>query len=51
MNLGSYTKGSLARNPTFGYITEMRNTQLGGLQESYQVGGPRSIQVSLKLFF
>jgi hypothetical protein len=51
MNLGSYTKDSLVRNPTFGFITQMRNTQLGGLQQSYQVGGSRTIQVSLKCFF
>jgi len=50
-NLGTFSKGDLARNPTFGFITKMRNTQLGGLQQSYQVGGPRSVQVSLKCFF
>lgn len=51
MNLGTFTKGNLARNPTFGYITKMRNTQLGGLQQSYQVGGPRSVQISLRCLF
>jgi len=50
-NLGTFSKGNLARNPTFGFITKMRNTQLGGLQQSYQVGGPRSVQISLKCFF
>jgi len=51
MNLGTYSKGQLTRNPTFGFITEMLNTQLGGLQQTYQVGGPRSVQASLKCFF
>jgi hypothetical protein len=51
VNLGTYSDGTLARNPTFGYITRMLNTQLGGLQQSYQVGGPRSVQVSMKLAF
>jgi hypothetical protein len=51
MNLGTYSSGKLTRNPNFGYISKMLNTQLGGLQQSYQVGGPRSIQVSFKLIF
>jgi hypothetical protein len=50
-NLGTYTDGLLARSPTFGYTTRMLNTQLGGLQQSYQVGGPRSVQVSMKISF
>jgi hypothetical protein len=50
-NLGTYADGTLTRNPTFGYITSMLDTQLGGLQQAYQVGGPRSVQLSLKLFF
>jgi hypothetical protein len=51
MNLGTYSDGTRTRNPTFGYITSMLNTQLGGLQQSYQVGTPRSVQVSMKLSF
>jgi len=51
IDLGTYSDGMLARNPTFGYTTRMLNTQLGGLQQSYQVGGPRSVQVSMKLSF
>jgi hypothetical protein len=51
MDLGTYSEGKLARNPTFGYTTRMLNTQLGGLQQSYQVGGPRSVQVSMKISF
>jgi hypothetical protein len=51
MNLGTYSDGALTRNPTFGHITRMLNTQLGGLQQSYQVGGPRSVEVSIKLSF
>lgn len=51
MDLGTYSDGKLARNPTFGYTTRMLNTQLGGLQQSYQMGGPRSVQVSIKLSF
>jgi hypothetical protein len=51
MDLGTYSGGKLARNPTFGYTTRMLNTQLGGLQQSYQVGGPRSVQVSMKFSF
>jgi hypothetical protein len=50
-DLGTYSDGTLTRNPTFGYINKMLNTQLGGLQQSYQVGGPRSAQVSLKFSF
>jgi hypothetical protein len=50
-NLGVYSDKTLTRNPTFGYITEMLNTQLGGLQQSYQIGGPRSVEISMKLSF
>lgn len=51
VNLGTYADGSLARNTNFGRITRMLNTQLGGLQQTYQLGGPRSVQASMKLFF
>jgi Carboxypeptidase regulatory-like domain/TonB dependent receptor/TonB-dependent Receptor Plug Domain len=36
---------------TFGYAYNMQRSQLGGLNGLYQVGGPRSLQVSLKLHF
>ena len=51
ISLGTYADGSLARNSNFGRITRMLNTQLGGLQQAYQMGGPRSIQASMKLLF
>jgi hypothetical protein len=36
---------------TFGRSTQMLNQGLGGLSPLYQVGGPRSIQLSLRLTF
>lgn len=50
-NLGTYADGGLARNANFGRVTRMLNTQLGGLQQAYQMGGPRSVQASMKLIF
>jgi hypothetical protein len=35
----------------FGYAYDTESTQLGGLSSLYQVGGPRSLQVALKLHF
>jgi hypothetical protein len=35
----------------FGRATQMINTALGGLNPQFQVGGPRSIQLGLKLLF
>jgi hypothetical protein len=35
----------------FGQATGTLNTQLGGLNPLYQVGGPRSLQLTLKLIF
>jgi hypothetical protein len=35
----------------FGVANSMLNQRLGGLNSLYQVGGPRSVQVSLKLLF
>jgi hypothetical protein len=35
----------------FGRSTQMLNTALGGLNSQFQVGGPRSIQLALKLTF
>jgi hypothetical protein len=44
-------------SPQFGYATQMLNNDLGsgsqsgGLNPLYQIGGPRSIQLALKLQF
>jgi hypothetical protein len=35
----------------FGQATNMTNRQLGGVSQLYQIGGPRSIQLALKLRF
>jgi hypothetical protein len=35
----------------FGRATQMLNTALGGINPQFQVGGPRSIQLALKLLF
>jgi hypothetical protein len=35
----------------FGQVSNTENTQLGGLGGIYQVGGPRSLQASLKVHF
>jgi len=35
----------------FGYAFSTQNSQLGGLNPIYQTGGPRSIQLALKLVF
>lgn len=41
----------LSAPSTFGYAYNMQRSQLGGLNGLYQVGGPRSLQASLKLHF
>jgi hypothetical protein len=46
----SGTAGSNCSLP-FGQATEMLNMGLGGLNALYQIGGPRSLQLSLKLLF
>jgi len=44
-------------SPQFGQATQMLNSYLGsggqsgGLNPLYQIGGPRSVQLSLKLIF
>ena len=38
-------------NPNFGRSTQMLNTGLAGLNAAFQIGGPRSLQASLKLNF
>jgi hypothetical protein len=35
----------------FGAASDTQSTQLGGLSSLYQIGGPRSLQMSLKLHF
>jgi len=47
-----------AANPQFGLSTQMLGRSLGGtnvggggLSSLYQIGGPRSIQFALKLYF
>ncbi len=42
---------SLANGPLFGQAYTTEDSQLGGLSSIYQVGGARSMQVSLKLHF
>ena len=56
--IGSYsTAGILTVSPSFGRSLNMLGTQLGsggingGLSPLYQIGGPRSIQLALKLQF
>ena len=38
-------------SPSFGVFTQMLNRGLGGLNALYQIGGPRSLQLSLRLAF
>ena len=42
---------SLTSPTLFGIPTETLNTSLGGINSLYQVGGPRSMQFSARLFF
>jgi hypothetical protein len=42
---------SFLSSPQFGISTQTLNQGLGGLTALYQVGGPRSVQLSLKLLF
>lgn len=57
-SLGSFSAGQLIRSGTFGVSTSMLGRSLGsgggaaaGFNPLYQVGGPRSIQLSLKINF
>jgi len=46
--------GSINRSlgsPNFGQATNMLNQQLGGLNQIYQTGGPRSLQFAAKVIF
>jgi len=38
-------------SPSFGVFNQMLNRGLGGLNALYQIGGPRSLQLSLRLAF
>ena len=44
-------QGQQVQIPYFGAAYDTESTQLGGLSSLYQVGGPRSMQVALKLHF
>jgi hypothetical protein len=44
-------QGLLNQGPTYLESTQMLNTALGGLNPLFQEGGPRSLQLSLKLTF
>lgn len=48
-NLGAISTTLTAAN--FGQATNMLNRQLGGLNQLYQIGGPRSMQFAVKLLF
>ena len=48
-NFGSVQTSLTAAN--FGQPTNMLNRQLGGISQLYQIGGPRSLQLALKLLF
>jgi Carboxypeptidase regulatory-like domain/TonB-dependent Receptor Plug Domain len=48
-NFGTIQTSLTAAN--FGQATNMLNRQLGGLNQLYQIGGPRSMQFALKLIF
>jgi Carboxypeptidase regulatory-like domain/TonB-dependent Receptor Plug Domain len=48
-NFGSVQTNLTA--PNFGEPTNMLNRQLGGISQLYQLGGPRSLQLALKLLF
>ncbi len=50
-NFGMITNTLNSGAATFGYATNTLNSSLGGLNPIYQVGGPRSLQVALKLIF
>ena len=43
--------GALVIPSTFGRSVSMLSAGLGGLSPIYQIGGPRSIQLALKLVF
>lgn len=50
-NFGQIDNNLLDGPTLFGRAKNTLNNQLGGLNPLYQVGGPRSVQVALKLIF
>ncbi len=42
---------AILTDPNFGRATQMLGSGLGGLSALYQAGGPRSVQLALKLLF
>nr|UXE46039.1 hypothetical protein Hi04_10k_c5548_00004 [uncultured bacterium] len=50
-NFGQIDNNLLDGPTLFGLAKNTLNNQLGGLNPLYQVGGPRSIQIALKLIF
>ena len=50
-NFGSIRNSLLVGSPLFGVATNTLNTQLGGLNPLHQTGGPRSLQLAMKLLF
>jgi hypothetical protein len=48
---GSVYNQLLNDGPLFGQAMNTQNAQLGGLSSLYQVGGPRSLQLALRLHF
>jgi len=49
-NFGSIYN-NLSNTSQFGYAYNTLNSQLGGLNSLYQMGGPRSLQAALKVIF
>lgn len=39
------------RDPNFGQATQILASGLGGLSALYQVGGPRSLEIALKILY
>jgi hypothetical protein len=48
-NFGSIQTSLTA--PNFGEATNTLNQQLGGISQLYQIGGPRSLQLAMKVIF
>jgi hypothetical protein len=52
LTCGTSTPGAVCTNPLLGQATNtLANALGGGLSQLYQQGGPRSMQLSLKLIF
>ena len=47
----SQQEGGNMASPEFGQVTRMLNTGLGGASALYQSGGPRSMELSVRLQF